>query len=312
MQVKRYRVLVVFISLLLGGCCLPKAETEKKEQATIQKNETDENYEEWVKDPEEKILKTQQIPIDPPYEFDIELMKPADFGEYFINEYESQTELYFIAENTEWENNVVHISGEEPGNVVYIVAGVHGDEEAAWQTGELLKKISIKAGELYILSPANRWGAEKNPKSRYVISHEDLNRSFPGDKEGNVAERIAYTIYNDIEQAAPDLVLDLHEAKPVSGQYDFIGNSLIFTDMNDQMELLMDMVSETESGALCNTAFNLYGPGPEGSVNAEISKNLKIPVITIETYRGYTMETRLTDQMDLIQYVLKRFQMIEE
>ena len=74
----------------------------------------------------------------------------------------------------------------------------------------------------------------------------------------------------------------------------------------------MDMVSETESGALCNTAFNLYGPGPEGSVNAEISKNLKIPVITIETYRGYTMETRLTDQMDLIQYVLKRFQMIEE
>lgn len=312
MQINQYLIFIVLTSLLLGGCGLPEAEIEKKMQETVQENETDENYEEWMEDPEEEALKKEQIPIDPPYEFDIELMKPSDFGEYFVNEYESQTEQYSIAEDTEWENQVVHISGKEPGRVIYIVAGVHGDEEAAWQTGELLKKISIKNGDLYILSPANRWGAEKDPKSRYVISHEDLNRSFPGSKEGNAAEKIAYAIYNDIENVSPDIVLDLHEAKPVSDKYDSIGNSLIFTDMDDQMELLMDMVSETETGTLCSTPFSLYGPGPAGSVNAEVSRGLVIPVITIETYRGYAMETRITDQMDLIQYVLQKFQMTEE
>ena len=50
----------------------------------------------------------------------------------------------------------------------------------------LAEKIGIRAGTVHILSPANRWGAEADPRVRYVTEQEDLNRSFPGDPEGNM------------------------------------------------------------------------------------------------------------------------------
>lgn len=313
MRRNTYLCILCVTGVLLGGCGSPEAYEISQEQVLASTDETDEDYEEWVKDQDETETSIQEdvIPIDPEYTFEFENMEASDFGGFFLKDYESRTEWYPLAEGTEWENQAVHISGAENGAVIYIVAGVHGDEEAAWQAGKLLQKISIKAGNLYILSPANCWGARKDPKSRYVISHEDLNRSFPGNPEGNAAERIADAIYKDIQDKSPDFVLDLHEARPVQEEYDFLGNSLIFTDMAENMEILMDMVSETEAGTLCSEPFGLYGPGPDGSVNAEVSRGLKIPVITIETFRGYSMETRITDHMDLVQYVLQEFGMVD-
>jgi predicted deacylase len=47
--------------------------------------------------------------------------------------------------------------------------------------------------------------------SRQVaIGGEDLNRSFPGDKNGSLAQRIAHTIFSEITKTRPLLVLDLH------------------------------------------------------------------------------------------------------
>lgn len=47
--------------------------------------------------------------------------------------------------------------------------------------------------------------------SRHItLSGEDLNRSFPGDKEGSLAGRIANQIFTKIKETKPFLVLDLH------------------------------------------------------------------------------------------------------
>lgn len=298
---KRWRTkwfLLCAAGMLLGGCGSPEASLEPAEPQTE------------AASPAEP--KPTLPAIDPPYSFDFDRMTASDFGAYFQEDYGGSAEEYLLLSGTEWENHVVHIAGEEEGPCVYVIAGVHGDEEAAWQAGKLLQRVSLRAGDLYVLAPANRWGAEKEPKSRYVISGEDLNRSFPGDPEGNAAERIADSIYKDVERTAPELVLDLHEARPVREGYDSLGSTLIFTDMRDSMELLMTLVSETETGELCSEPYSLYGPGPSGSVNAEISRGLDIPVITVETSRVYPIKRRISDQLAVVWRVLEWFDMAGE
>ena len=244
------------------------------------------------------------VKIDPPYDFDPSQMQPEEFGGYFSEEHPVEVTSYKLAEGTDVENEVVVLQGQEEGPCIYVVAGVHGDEIAAWMSGDLLKKVSIRAGTLYILSPANPWGASAELRSRYVMGEEDLNRSFPGDKEGTMAQRAADAIYQDIARVAPDFVFDLHEAQVNEADRDFLGSSIIFTSLDGISELCMGILQATESGELCSERFNFFGPGPEGSVNQAVTVGLDIPVLTVETYRGYPLERRIGDQLAILEYGL--------
>lgn len=289
---KKHLVIFCAAMMLLGGCIQPEAGGSPKAVTQV-------------------VLEGVTYTVDAPYDFNPKEMLPEDFGDYFKTDYDSKTETYKIAEGTQWENEVVHISGEEEGSVIYIIAGVHGDEEAAWRTGELLEKISIRAGDLYVVAPANPWGAAAEPKTRYVYEKQDLNRSFPGNPEGTEAERVADSLFQDVKRVAPDFVLDLHEARVVSEGRDFLGSSLIFTELGDKMDLLLDMILETQAGTLCSESFDYLGPGPAGSVNHSISTELSTPTITVETFRGYPMERRISDQLAIVQYVMRDFGLVE-
>lgn len=248
------------------------------------------------------------LPLDRPYDFDPDAMLPADFGDLFTEAYPCESSAYTLLPGDSYSNEVTVLRGENEGPVIYVVAGVHGDEEAAWQAGKLLKKIGIKAGTLYILAPANRWGAEKVPKSRYVDS-KDLNRAFPGSADGTNAQRVANAIYRDVAEKQPDFVLDLHEASIVQEGRDYLGSSLIFTDVTLFEDLYFDLLWATEDGEVCSRPFYNYSPAPAGSINNTVSTNLRIPVLTVETFRGYTMENRIADQLAVVQYVLRYYGM---
>lgn len=245
-----------------------------------------------------------QVEIDPPYDFDPDEMIPRDFGDYFLEDYPTEVSTYKIAEGTDVENEVVVLKGEEEGPTIYIVAGVHGDEIAGWMTGNLVKKVSIRAGTVHILAPANRWGASADPRTRYVTEQQDLNRSFPGDPEGTMAQRAADAIFQDIQRVNPIFLFDLHEARSNRENYDFLGSSLIYTDLSKMSDMYLDLLLATETGELCSERFNFYGPGPIGSINNTVTTQLEIPTITVETYRGYPLERRIGDQLDIVEYVL--------
>lgn len=247
--------------------------------------------------------------IDPPYNIDFANAYPKAFADCFSNDYEVTRTSYLIG-NGEFENEVTVISSNQKGASFYVVAGVHGDEEAAWRAGELLKKAKIKAGTLYILAPANRQGATANPLSRYVTGYLDLNRNFPGNEHGNLAQMMAYSIYEDIKRVDPAFVLDLHEARPEEETRDFLGSSLIFTDLGEKSDLLMQIISETQQGTLCSEAFNYFSPAPNGSINKTVSQELAIPTITVETFRGFLMETRVSDQLGMVGRFLQEYEML--
>ena len=138
-----------------------------------------------------------------------------------------------------------------------------------------------------------------------MTGRQDLNRSFPGDPSGNEAERLADAIFSDIADKKPSIVLDLHEAIVLTQDRDFLGSTYIFTDLAGMEDLFFDLLAATGDGDICHNEFGFNGPGPEGSINATVTRSLRIPVITVETFRGFSIERRVYDQLDTVQFVLE-------
>ncbi|MGN1164383.1 MAG: succinylglutamate desuccinylase/aspartoacylase family protein [Candidatus Ornithospirochaeta sp.] len=224
-------------------------------------------------------------------------------GRFFQSSYPVEKETYTINQGNLGESEVVHIKGSAPGPVIYIVAGVHGDEKAAWYAGIMLESVTISSGDLYILSPANAPGAEK--RRRYFFASQDLNRNFPGREDGNKAEKMAYAIYCDIERVKPSLVLDLHEAILYTSERDFLGSTYIFSNLDGMEDLFFSLLWATEDGEICHNDFGYNGPGPKGSINRSVTDGLGIPTITVETFRGFDIRRRVYDQLDTVQYILQ-------
>ena len=119
-----------------------------------------------------------------------------------------------------------------------------------------------------------------------------------------MAEQAADAIYQDIRRVAPVFLFDLHEARYNAENRDFLGSSLIYTSLDKMEDMYLELLMATETGEICSERYNFYAPGPVGSVNSTVTTGLGIPVVTVETYRGYPLERRIGDQLDIVQYVL--------
>lgn len=242
--------------------------------------------------------------IEPETQLDGKTLDYGDVGyEKFDHVYPVTVSTRKLREGTPEEVVEYHIHSDNPGPTIYLVAGIHGDERAAWYAGQLLeRKVTIKCGDLYLIAPANAAGARR--RSRYVEGSLDMNRAFPGDPKGDAASQTAYAIYSRIQEVKPELLLDLHEAIIYKQSRDFLGSTYIFTILDGIEDLYFDMLFATQDGTLCHNEFASTGPGPNGSINAEVSHRLGIPAITVETFRGFPMERRIYDQLDSVHYVL--------
>lgn len=100
-----------------------------------------------------------------------------------------------------------------PGPVIWLTGCVHGDEVGGMvviqEVFKIIRKKHLLKGSLYAFPLMNPIGFETGSRN-ITLSKEDLNRSFPGNKNGSLAERIADRIFTTIKDTNPDLVLDLH------------------------------------------------------------------------------------------------------
>lgn len=102
--------------------------------------------------------------------------------------------------------------GAEAGPTVFVAAAVHGDEiNGAGAIRRLIAQPSFEliAGTLLLVPVVNLLGYERH--SRYLPDRRDLNRSFPGTRDGSLASRLARTIFDQIVQRS-DYGIDLHTA----------------------------------------------------------------------------------------------------
>ncbi|WP_243697947.1 succinylglutamate desuccinylase/aspartoacylase family protein [Rhodovulum bhavnagarense] len=106
--------------------------------------------------------------------------------------------------------HVIH--GRRAGPVVFVSAGVHGDEVIGVEIVRRL--LSLPAldglrGTLIAIPIVNAFGFLN--LSRYLPDRRDLNRSFPGSAEGSMAARLAHLLMQEVILRA-DLGIDLHSA----------------------------------------------------------------------------------------------------
>ena len=105
------------------------------------------------------------------------------------------------------------VESAHPGPVVWLTGCIHGDEVTGIVTVQevfkAVRKRPLLSGSVYAFPLMNPIGFETASRN-ITLSKEDLNRSFPGDKNGSVAERIADKIFSTIRETNPTLVVDLH------------------------------------------------------------------------------------------------------
>lgn len=97
----------------------------------------------------------------------------------------------------------------------------HGDERIGIKVAREFNKLSSVRGTL-VIQVANQRAYRR--KRRFI--DQDLNRSFPGKKNGNYEERLAYKLSAAITSA--DLVIDIHSTKSE------LRDSLIVTKLDNK------------------------------------------------------------------------------
>ncbi len=105
---------------------------------------------------------------------------------------------------------VLVINGEDPGPILCLTSAIHGDE---------LNGIEVVRRVMYDIKPkdlngtligvpiVNLKGFQRG--SRYLSDRRDLNRYFPGEKDGSLASRIAFSLFTEVIQHC-EYLIDLH------------------------------------------------------------------------------------------------------
>ncbi len=115
-------------------------------------------------------------------------------------------EKFYIRKNT--------ISSGDSKKRICIVTGTHGDElegqYVCFKLGNMLKKNLDKLNGVVEIYPAlNPLGIDTI--SRGIPGFDlDMNRIFPGDSQGVMAERVAAAVLEDLKGA--DMVIDIHSS----------------------------------------------------------------------------------------------------
>ncbi len=107
--------------------------------------------------------------------------------------------------------NAFVYSSDEPGPVVLVQGGMHGDEINGV---EIVRRLiysgtfnKLKKGTVIAIPLINSYGFLQ--LTREVPDGKDINRRFPGIKDGSLASRIAYSLVENIVPLL-DLAMDFH------------------------------------------------------------------------------------------------------
>ena len=102
--------------------------------------------------------------------------------------------------------------GKKAGPTVAITAAVHGDEINGTGTIRQIireRPFEIVSGTLVLVPVVNILGFERH--TRYLPDRRDLNRAFPGSKDGSLASRMAASFFDGLIRRC-DYCIDLHTA----------------------------------------------------------------------------------------------------
>ncbi|MBX7125940.1 MAG: succinylglutamate desuccinylase/aspartoacylase family protein [Cyclobacteriaceae bacterium] len=132
-----------------------------------------------------------------------EPVAPGEFKEIHIN-------IARLPSRTQIDTPIYVYRSERPGPVLALTAGMHGDEINGM---EIVRRVMdqgihrVDAGTVVCMPIINMYGFLNY--SRDVPDGKDINRSFPGSKNGSLAARVAHHLMTDVIPFI-DVGIDFH------------------------------------------------------------------------------------------------------
>ncbi len=153
---------------------------------------------------------------------------------------------------------------KEPGPVLLLSGGLHGDEVNGVEIVRRIidQKLNVpEKGSIICMPIINIFGFIYF--SRYVPDGKDVNRSFPGNKNGSLASRVAYYLMKEIIPQI-DFGIDFHTGGADRTNY-------------PQIRCMMDDPTNVKLARAFNAPFTLhahYRPGSLRQVAAKLKKHV--------------------------------------
>ncbi|QDT06338.1 Succinylglutamate desuccinylase / Aspartoacylase family protein [Rubripirellula lacrimiformis] len=188
--------------------------------------------------------------------------------------------------------------GMQPGPKVFVSAALHGDELNG--TGAIRTILGddswkLDAGTLLMIPVLNVLGFERH--SRYLPDRRDLNRCFPGSKDGSMASRLAKVIFDAIVKRC-DYGVDLHTAAVRRTNFPNVRANL-------------DSPESLRIAEAFGTGILLHGSGPKGSLRREATKAGCVTIV-VEGGEVWKVESSVAECMSRgIFNVLKELDMMQ-
>jgi predicted deacylase len=173
-----------------------------------------------------------------------------------------------IYDFTEVKMPIEVLRGSKNGPTIFICSTIHGDEIIGIEiVRRVLAKLDVKnlSGTVIAIPIVNVFGF--NDRSRYLPDRRDLNRCFPGLKNGSLASQLAFKFMQEIVLKS-DFGIDIH-----TGAYHRTNFPQIRTDIENSQNLAL--AKAFNAPAIVNS--NLR----DGSLR-EATSQAKIPMVLFE------------------------------
>ncbi len=189
-------------------------------------------------------------------------VEPGDSGQMSLNMYQLPTKAII-------EIPIYVFRSKNPGPTLLLQAGMHGDETNGIEiVRRLITKDEVKnplCGTVVAIPVINTFAFLYG--TRDLPDGKDLNRCFPGNKNGSLGSRIAYDLSHEIIPQI-DLGLDFHTGGKQINNYPQL--RCLFEDKTS-----LDLASKFAPTYIINSSLR------EGSCRKEASKGNK-PILVFE------------------------------
>jgi len=202
---------------------------------------------------------------------------------------------------------IITFKGESSGPKGLITGGMHGDELNGMLTVkrfvELFEKEKLEKkmrGEITVIPLLNPTGFKRSSR-RAQPDNSDLNRAFPGKRNGSFSQRFARQLMDEFVANA-DFVIDCHDA----GSHSSLVPHTRVSNCKDKACI----ATVQNLGRVFGTELIIKREGKRGMLAIEAYKKFKKPVLTVEIGGAKHANKFLDEGVEGIKNILKYFKMI--
>jgi hypothetical protein len=207
--------------------------------------------------------------------------------------------------------DVSSIESNTEGPTALIVGGVHGDEVAGYRAAEQMLDWEPDAGRLVVLPKANPSAIENDSRT---TEYGDLNRNFSA--ESGPTTPLSEAIWGVVEQADPDVMLSLHEARGIYDSSSSVGQAVFHSPTEEARDAARTGINRANKTirrrSLMFDLGHVSPPGnsPSGLLTEKTTYDVGIPSFIVETYEDVPLDARVKWQKKITRGVLDYFDLL--